>query len=73
MDNDRCSIGTSIMIFLAGAAVGAAIVALTTPKTGPELRKDLRDIGGRLKDRMASFRKGCCEEEEIEPDDASKA
>lgn len=60
MREDRGSIGTSLVIFLAGAAVGAAVVALLTPKTGPELRADLRGMGGRVKDRLAGLRSGCC-------------
>lgn len=56
MSEERGSIGTSLLIFLAGAAVGAAVVALTTPKTGPEVRADLKDLGGRVKDRFARLR-----------------
>ncbi|MBP1626735.1 MAG: YtxH-like protein [Holophagaceae bacterium] len=60
MSEDRGSIGTSLVIFLAGAAVGAAVVALLTPKTGPELRADLRGLGDKVKDRVARFRGECC-------------
>lgn len=61
MSDDRGSLGTSLLIFLAGAAVGAAVVALTTPKSGPELRADLRDLSGKLRDRA---RKACgCKDE----------
>lgn len=70
MSDDRNSLGTSLLIFLAGAAVGAAVVALTTPKTGPELRDDLAGLGRDLKDRAARLRKkacGCEEEEPAEP------
>ena len=63
MSEDRGNIGTSLLIFLAGAAVGAAVVALTTPKTGEELRGDLKEMGGKLKDRVARMR-GCCEGED---------
>lgn len=60
MSDDRGSLGTSLLIFLAGAAVGAAVVALTTPKTGPELRADLKGVGGKVRDRV---RKACgCED-----------
>jgi len=59
MSEDRGSIGTSLVIFLAGAAVGAAVVALLTPKSGPELRADLRDLGGKVKDRVAHLRGEC--------------
>lgn len=63
MSDDRSSLGTSLLIFLAGAAVGAAVVALTTPKTGPQLRGDLKDLGGKVRDRV---RKACCHEAEEE-------
>lgn len=42
-------IGPMLLTFIAGAAVGAALVALTTPKTGPELRGDLKDIARRAR------------------------
>lgn len=61
MSEERGSLGTSLLVFLAGAAVGAAIVALTTPKTGPELRGDLKGLGNRVKDRLSKLR--TCEEE----------
>lgn len=60
MSDERGSLGTSLLLFLAGAAVGAAVVALTTPKTGPELRGDLRDLGGKVRDRV---RRTCCHDE----------
>jgi gas vesicle protein len=62
MTDDRGSLGTNLLIFLAGAAVGAAVVALTTPKTGPELRADLKEAGGKIKERIAKLR-GQTEEE----------
>ena len=43
------SLGPMLLTFLAGAAVGAVVVALTTPKSGPELRGDLKDIAHRAK------------------------
>jgi gas vesicle protein len=43
------NIGPMLLTFLAGAAVGAVVVALTTPKSGPELRGDLKDIACRAK------------------------
>ena len=46
---DNSSMGTMLLTFLAGAAVGAVVVALTTPKTGPALRGDLRDMAQRAK------------------------
>jgi len=64
MSDEQGSIGTPLLIFLAGAAVGAAIVALTTPKTGPQLRDDLKDLGGKIKDRIGRLRAN--EEEKTE-------
>lgn len=43
------SVGTLLLTFLAGAAVGAVVVALTTPRSGPELRGDLKDLARRAK------------------------
>jgi gas vesicle protein len=45
------SFGGPLTLFLAGAAIGGLLVALNTPKTGPELREDLRGLGRRAKRR----------------------
>ena len=42
----------NLVWFLAGAALGAVAVALLTPKTGPELRADLKDLLEEAKDLM---------------------
>jgi hypothetical protein len=65
MSDENSSLGTGILLFLLGAAAGAVVVALTTPKTGPDLRTDLRDFSGRLK-RRARAAMGKCEEAEEE-------
>jgi gas vesicle protein len=50
MSETKCSsYGSTLITFLAGAAIGAVVVALTTPKTGPELRGDLKDLSLRAK------------------------
>lgn len=49
------SVGPLLLTFLAGAAVGAVVVALTTPKTGPELRGDLKDIAQRAQRRVGDL------------------
>lgn len=46
---NNAPVGTMLLTFLAGAAVGAVVMALTTPKSGPELRGDLKDLAGRAK------------------------
>jgi gas vesicle protein len=45
-DNET-TLGSSLVLFLAGAAVGAVVAALVTPRSGPELREDLNDLGRR--------------------------
>lgn len=64
MAEDRGSACGTLMVFLAGVAVGAVVVALTTPRTGPELRGDLKDLGNRVRDRLKAFGEG---EEPAEP------
>ena len=63
MNGENGSIGTSLLVFLAGAVVGATVVALTTPKTGPELRGDIKDLGNRVKDRLSRLK---TQDEEID-------
>ena len=48
-------VGPLLLTFIAGAALGAVVVALTTPKTGPELRSDLKRLGRKAKDRAGEW------------------
>ena len=48
-DQQNSQFGTILTAFLAGAAIGAVVVALTTPKTGEQLREDLGDLLDRLR------------------------
>jgi len=50
-ENNGSSIVEALMLFVAGAAVGGLLVALNTPKTGPELCEDLKAMGRRAKGR----------------------
>jgi gas vesicle protein len=50
-DSKSTSYVPTLLTFLAGAAVGAVVVALTTPKSGPELRGTLKDLSCRAKNR----------------------
>ena len=43
---------TALLAFFAGAALGAAVVALATPKKGRELREDISGFGRRVKGRI---------------------
>ena len=42
---------TALLTFFGGVAFGALVVALTTPKTGPELRAGLKDMGLKVRDK----------------------
>lgn len=42
----------ALFAFLAGLATGGIIVALTTPRSGPELRRDMARQGRRLRGRL---------------------
>lgn len=50
---DQTEVSTSgiLLSFLAGAVVGAVVAALVTPKSGPENRRDLLELGRRAKDK----------------------
>jgi gas vesicle protein len=47
-EQQHVPVGTIALTFLAGAAVGAVALALTTPKTGKELRGDIKNLGNRI-------------------------
>jgi len=51
------SAGPMLLTFLAGIAVGAVIAALVTPKSGPEMRGDLKDAAARAKRKAADLTK----------------
>jgi len=54
--NNESEVGrNTLLAFLAGAAVGGVVVALTTRKDGATLRKDLRELGAQAKDRMEDW------------------
>ena len=62
MSDDRGTLGTNLLFFLLGAAAGAVVVALTTPKKGPELREDVKELVGRLKRRVQVAREAGSQE-----------
>jgi gas vesicle protein len=51
MSDSRDTAGSTLLFFLLGAAVGAVVVALTTPKSGRDLRSDLKDMTNKVKDK----------------------
>jgi gas vesicle protein len=50
MSEEKGIVTNKVMFFLLGVAVGAIAVALLTPKTGAELRADLKETALALKD-----------------------
>jgi len=48
-------LGSALLYFTAGAAVGALLVALATPRSGPDLRGDLKRLGRRVRDQGGSL------------------
>jgi gas vesicle protein len=53
-EETRTSAGSILVPLLLGAVAGAVLVALTTPKSGPELRGDLKGLGRRVKGGIGS-------------------
>jgi gas vesicle protein len=49
MSDENGAPGTNLLLFLLGAVVGAAVVALVTPKSGPDLREEIKDLADKLK------------------------
>ena len=49
------SYGSSLVIFLLGAAVGATVAILYAPMTGAETRAQIADKAGTLKDKATDL------------------
>jgi gas vesicle protein len=62
MSDERTNLGTNLLLFLAGAAIGAAVVALVTPKSGPDLRADIKDLAGKLRRKAREAGAALCPE-----------
>lgn len=56
-EENASSTGTILLTFMAGVAIGAVIAALVTPKTGPEVRGDLKEAADRARRRAAELAK----------------
>ncbi len=52
MSETKATPGNGMLLFLLGAVLGAVAVALLTPKSGPELRADLK---AKARDLQAEF------------------
>lgn len=70
MSDDRGSLGNNMLMFLLGAAAGAVVVALVTPKSGPDLRADVKDLAVRLKRKAQAAGQALCPEggQDADPD-----
>lgn len=70
MSDERSSAGTNLILFLVGVAAGALLVALTTPKSGPDLRAELKAKAARIKRKAEEFgksmRAGCGQEQDLD-------
>ncbi len=55
-NEDECSsIGTSLVVFLLGVAVGAAVAILYAPTAGRETRAHLAETASRAKERASEI------------------
>lgn len=61
---------TATGLFIGGAVVGAAVALLVTPKSGEDLRKDLKDLTADLKENVVEQR-GNGQVESVRAQDAS--
>lgn len=48
-------VGTVFLAFVAGAAVGAGLTLLVTPKSGEQMRASLKDLTGDTVDRIKEY------------------
>ena len=56
MDDNNSAIGTSLITFLLGVAVGATVAVLYAPASGEETRKQLADKAGEIKDKAGELK-----------------
>lgn len=82
--DDNSSIGTSLVVFLLGVAVGATVAILYAPASGSETRAKVVDSTAKLKERIAELthelaektkelRRRTAPEETAEPTEATTA
>ncbi|MDR3669306.1 MAG: YtxH domain-containing protein [Holophaga sp.] len=56
MSQEKMSSGNlAVLSFVGGALLGALVVALTTPKAGPEVREELKAFGRRAKGKVGQL------------------
>jgi hypothetical protein len=60
-ENSSHYLGTTLLAFLAGAAAGAAVLALTTRRTGSDLQDDLKALSQRAKLKAGTVAEGASE------------
>lgn len=53
--DDQGGIGTSLLIFLLGAAVGATVAVLYAPQAGSETRAQIADQAAKARDKAAEL------------------
>ena len=55
-EREDSSIATSLMTFLLGVAVGAAVAILYAPQAGSETRQQIAEKAGQLKDKASELK-----------------
>src|SRR5579862_551630 len=55
-NDDQGSMGSTLMVFLLGAAVGATCAILFAPMSGAETRQQIADKASDLKDKASGFK-----------------
>jgi len=56
MNQEKMStLNVALLSLLGGAVLGAIVVALTTPKSGPQVREDLMALGRRAKNKAGEL------------------
>jgi gas vesicle protein len=60
-DREEGAIATSLMTFLLGVAVGAAVAILYAPQAGTETRAQIAEKAGQLKDKAAELKETVAE------------
>src|SRR5437870_5267669 len=56
MNDENSTIGTSLLTFLLGVAVGATVAILYAPAAGEDTRRNLAEKAGQIKDKASELK-----------------
>lgn len=54
-EQESNNVGTTLLAFIAGAALGAGVTLLLTPKSGEEMRGAIKDLTGDAIDKIKEY------------------